>query len=467
MAVCAAEPWFRRAGPMFDTLSTRLQDTLRTIRGEARLTEAAVDRALREIRLALLEADVSVPVVKAFVSRVRDRAVDQAVLRSLTPHQHVVKIVRDELRALFGEAPGGLSETAARPRVVLMLGLQGTGKTTTTAKLARWLARQGRHPLVVSTDVRRPAALEQLALVARQAGVRVYDPTDDRDPVSRAQGGLREAAVAGADAVVVDTAGRLHIDDELMAELEAIRDAVRPSDRLYVADAMTGQDAVRSAGEFNRRVGVTGVVLTKVDGDARGGAALSVVSVVGVPIAFVGAGERVDDLEPFHADRFVSRLLGMGDVLSLIEKAEEVVDEEEARRLEEKLRRQGFSLADFRDQLRTIRRMGPIEQVVRLLPGLGSLKGVAASRPDERALVRIEAIINSMTPEEREHAEIIDGSRRRRIARGSGTSVEEVNQLLRQYAEMRKMLKMVGQMTGQAVAAPPKKRKKSPFSLMR
>jgi signal recognition particle subunit SRP54 len=453
---------------MFDTLSHRLQDTFRTIRGEARLTEGVVENALREIRLALLEADVNVSVVKAFVNRVRDRATDQAVLKSLTPGQQVVRIVRDELLALFGESGGGLVDTSARPRVILMLGLQGSGKTTTTGKLARWLKKQGHHPLVVSTDVRRPAAIEQLTVVAGQAGVRVHQPEGNLDPVARTRGALQEAANTGADVVIVDTAGRLHIDDELMAELTAIREVARPTDLLYVADAMTGQDAVRSAGEFHRQVGVTGVVLTKVDGDARGGAALSVVSVVGVPIAFVGVGERLEDLEAFHADRFVSRMLGMGDVLSLIEKAEEVIDEQQAARLEEKLRRNAFTLADFRDQLRAVRKMGPLEHVLKLLPGMGQLKDAQANKPDEKALGRIEAIIDSMTPGERNHAEIIDGARRKRIARGSGTSVEDVNRLLKQYAEMRKMLKMVGQMTGQPVGpAPRKKKKKGPFSLMR
>ena len=279
---------------------------------------------------------------------------------------------------------------------------------------------------------------------------------------------MAEARNTGCDVVIVDTAGRLHIDDELMAELVAIKDVVQPSDLLYVADAMTGQDAIKSAGEFNRQVGVTGVVLSKIDGDARGGAALSVVSVVGVPIAFVGAGERLEDLETFHADRFVSRLLGMGDVLSLIEKAEEVIDGADAARLEDKIRKNTFTLGDFRDQLRTIRKMGPLEHIMKLLPGMGQLKALGDAKPDERQLRRIEAIINSMTPEEREHAEVIDGSRRKRIAGGSGTSVEDVNRLLKQYAEMRKMLKMVGQMTGEAVPEAPKKRKKKgPFSLMK
>jgi signal recognition particle subunit SRP54 len=310
---------------VFESLSTRVQEVFKSLRGEVRLTEDHVEAALREIRLALLEADVNFKVVKAFIDRVRDRAMDQTVLRSLTPGQQVIKIVRDELLALFGDAEGGLTETTAAPRVVLLLGLQGSGKTTTAGKLGKWLVRQGRHPLMVSTDVRRPAAIEQLSVLGEQAEIRVYAP-ETMDPVTRATGALAEAKAKGFDTVIVDTAGRLHIDDELMDELQAIKDAVRPADLLYVADAMTGQDAIKSAGEFNRRVGVTGVVLTKLDGDARGGAALSVVSVVGVPIAFVGSGERLEDLELFHPDRIVSRMLGMGDVLSLIEKAEQAID---------------------------------------------------------------------------------------------------------------------------------------------
>jgi signal recognition particle subunit SRP54 len=452
---------------MFDSLSGRLQDVFQSLRGETRLTPATVETALREIRIALVEADVNVKVVKAFVDRVRDRAMDQAVLQSLTPSQQVVKIVRDELIALFGDANGGLTETAARPRVVLMLGLQGSGKTTTCAKLGRWLARQGRHPLLVSTDVRRPAAIQQLTVMAAKAGTRVHDPAGEMDPVARATTAVSSARNTGHDVVIVDTAGRLHIDDELMGELAAIKGAVAPSDLLYVADAMTGQDAIRSAGEFHRQIGVTGVVLTKIDGDARGGAALSVVSVVGVPIAFVGAGERIEDLEPFHADRFVSRLLGMGDVLSLIERAEEAIDEHEAERLEQKIKKGGLTLEDFRDQLKTLRRMGPLEHILGMLPGMASMKALADQKPDERQLRRVEAIISSMTPEERRHPEVLDGSRRKRVARGSGTAVEDVNRLMKQFAEMQRMLKVVGQMTGETIASPPKKRKKGPFSLIR
>jgi signal recognition particle subunit SRP54 len=435
---------------MFESLSNRLQDVFRGIRGQGRLTEETVELALREIRMALLEADVNFKVVKAFIDRVRDRAVDQEVLKSLTPEQQVVRIVRDEMLALFGDAKGGLAATNERPRVVMLLGLQGSGKTTTSAKLGKWLAKQGRHPLLVSTDVRRPAAIQQLSVVGKQAGVRVHDPAGEMDPVTRAAGALAEARNGGFDVVIVDTAGRLHIDDDLMVELEAIKTAVKPVDQLFVADAMTGQDAIKSAGEFNRRIGVTGVVLTKMDGDARGGAALSVVGVVGVPIAFVGSGERLQDLEPFHAERVVSRVLGMGDVLSLIEKAEEAVSVEDAAKLEEKIRRDEFTLEDFRDQLRTIKKMGPLEQILGMLPGFGALKEMKEAREqvDEKQFARVEAIINSMTAKERRNHQVINGQRRKRIAKGSGTSVEEVNRLLKQFIQMKKMLKAMGGMAG-------------------
>src|SRR5688500_5602226 len=429
---------------MFDSLSTRIQDAFQSLRGEVRLTEEHVEAALREIRLALLEADVNFKVVKAFIDRVRDRAMDQTVLKSLTPGQHVIKIVRDELLALFGDVEGGLKKDAPTPRVVMLLGLQGSGKTTTSGKLGLWLKRQGRHPVMVSTDVRRPAAIQQLSVVGEQADVKVFTP-ETMDPVARARNALGDAKTKGFDTIIVDTAGRLHIDDELMDELQAIKAAVSPSDLLYVADAMTGQDAIKSAGEFNRRIGVTGVVLTKLDGDARGGAALSVVSVVGVPIAFVGSGERLEDLEVFHPDRIVSRMLGMGDVLSLIEKAEQAIDQDEAEELEAKLRKNQFTLDDFRKQLRTIRKMGPLESVLGMIPGLGNMKQLADNKPDEKQLGRVEAIIASMTRGERRNESILNGSRRKRIARGSGTTVEEVNRLLKQFREMKKVLQMMGQ----------------------
>jgi len=453
---------------VFDSLSTRLQGVFKSIRGQARLTEGNVEAALGEIRLALLEADVNYKVVKAFIDRVRDRAMGQDVLRSLSPSQQVVKIVRDEMVALFGDAEGGLQPTSKRPRVVLLLGLQGAGKTTTAAKLGKWLAKQGRHPLLVSTDVKRPAAIEQLNVVGRQAGLRTHDPAAEMDPVARASGAIAEARNLGFDVVIVDSAGRLHIDDELMTELVAIKAATDPSDLLYVADAMTGQDAIKSAGEFNRRVGVSGVVLSKLDGDARGGAALSVASVVGVPIAFVGTGERLDDLELFHADRLVSRVLGMGDVLSLIEKAEAAIDRDDAARLETKVRANEFTLEDFRDQLKAVRKLGPLEQIVGMLPGMGSVKALAESKPpgdDAKQLSRLEAIISSMTPDERRRQHIINGSRRKRIAKGSGTSVEDVNRLLKQFVQMQKMLKSLGGMAG--LAGGGKKARRQAMQMMR
>jgi signal recognition particle subunit SRP54 len=431
---------------MFESLSNRLQGVFRSIRGQSRLTEDSVDAALHEIRLALLEADVNFRVVKAFVERVRSKAVGDEVLRSLTPDQHVVRIVRDEMLALFGTTTGGLSPATRSPRVVLMLGLQGSGKTTSAAKLARWLETQGRHPMLVSTDVRRPAAIEQLSVLAKQVGARVHEPVGEMDPVARAAGALAATRNLGFDTLIVDTAGRLHIDDELMGELERIVAAVDPTDRLYVADAMTGQDAIKSAGEFHHRVGVTGVVLTKLDGDARGGAALSVVGVVGVPIAFVGLGERPQDFESFQADRLVSRLLGMGDVLSLIERAEAAIDDESRERLATKTRLDDFTLDDFRAQLKTLKKMGPLEQVLGMIPGMGALKDLNAQREaiDDKQLVHVGAIIDSMTAGERRNHGVINGSRRKRIARGSGRSVEEVNRLLRQFVQMRKMLKTMG-----------------------
>ncbi len=450
---------------MFESLSNRLQDVFKTLRGETRLTPENVEAALREIRLALLEADVNFKVVKAFVDRVRDRALGQDVLRSLSPSQQVVKIVRDEMVALFGDTEGGLKPSNKRPRVILLLGLQGAGKTTTAGKLAKWLTKQGKHALLVSTDVKRPAAIQQLNVVAQKAGlgVRVHDPAGQMDPVARAKGAVVEATNLGYDVVIVDSAGRLHIDDELMTELEAIRDTTQASDLLYVADAMTGQDAINSAGEFNRRLGVSGVILSKLDGDARGGAALSVVAVVGVPIAFVGSGERLEDLEQFYPDRLVSRLLGMGDVLSLIERAEQAIDIEEAQRLEEKVRKDEFTLEDFRDQLQAIKKMGPLDQIIGMMPGMGNMKQLAQQKPDDKQIGRIEAMINSMTPHERRRSDLINGSRRKRIARGSGTTVEEVNRLLKQFVQMRKMLKVMG---GMASGKPDRKARARLSSLM-
>ena len=428
---------------MFQVLGSRLQDVFGALRREVRLTPETVERTLREIRLALLEADVNFKVVKAFIDRVRDRATDRDVLDSLTPSQQVVGIVRDELLRLFGESRAGLSTTTDRPQVVLLVGLQGSGKTTTTAKLGRWLSGQGRHPLLVSTDVRRPAAIEQLAVLAADAGLRVHE-AGGGDPVRRAVSAVSEARQLGFDVVLVDTAGRLHVDDELMQEIVAIRDAASPSDLLFVADAMTGQDAIRSAGEFNHRLGVTGVVLTKLDGDARGGAALSVVSVVGVPVAFAATGERVGDLEPFRPERLVSRLLGMGDVLSLVERAEQAIDREDAVSMATRIRRNEITLDDLKQQLQAVGRMGPLNQVLGMIPGLGSRLQAPEAEIDARAMTRMVAIIDSMTTRERRNPAVMNGSRRRRIARGSGTTVQDVNRLLRQFAEMRKMLKTVG-----------------------
>lgn len=432
---------------MFDALGNRFRAVFSALRGEVRLTPETVESALRQIRLALLEADVNFKVVKAFVDRVRDRAIDRTVLASLTPAQQVVGIVRQELLALFGEEAPQLSKSARRPRVVMLLGLQGSGKTTTSAKLGRWLARQGRHPLLVSTDVRRPAAIEQLDVVGREAGLRVHDPPDAPDPVERARSAVVQARALGCDVVVVDTAGRLHVDDPLMSELESISAAVEPTDRLYVGDAMTGQDAVKSAGEFHQRIGITGIVLTKMDGDARGGAALSIVAVVGVPIVFSGVGERLEDFEAFKPERVVSRMLGMGDVLTLVERAEQAVTRERAQEMEERLLRDQLTLDDLREQLAAVRRMGPLDQLVGLMPGMSALPG---GRPevDPRELSRTTAIIDSMTPEERRRPVLVDGSRRKRIARGSGVSVEAVNRLLRQFAQMRKMLKTVRGIAG-------------------
>ena len=426
---------------MFQVLGSRLQDVFGSLRREVRLTPEAVERTLREIRLALLEADVNFKVVKAFIDRVRDRATERAVLDSLTPSQQVVAIVRDELLQLFGESRAGISAAADRPQVVLLVGLQGSGKTTTTAKLGRWLSGQGRHPLLVSTDVRRPAAIEQLAVLARDAGLRIHEG-DSGDPVRRATAAVSEARQLGFDVLLVDTAGRLHLDEEMMHEIVAIRDAVKPSDLLFVADAMTGQDAVRSAGEFNHRLGVTGVVLTKLDGDARGGAALSVVSVVGVPVTFAATGERMEDLEPFRPDRLVSRLLGMGDVLSLVERAEQAIARDDAASMATRIRRNELTLDDLKQQMRAVGRMGPLNQVLGMIPGLGSR--IPEGEVDASVMTRMVAIIDSMTAQERRTPAVMNGSRRRRVARGSGTTVQDVNRLLRQFAEMRKMLKTVG-----------------------
>ena len=429
---------------MFEALGDRLQGIFRSLRGQGTLSEAHVDAALREVRLALLEADVHFRVVKQLLERVRARATGSEVLRSLSPDQAVLRIVRDELVAVLGGDGSPRVETSPRPpSVVLLTGLQGSGKTTTTGKLGRWLAGAGRHPLLVSTDVQRPAAREQLRAFATAAGLKVHHP-DGTDPRTILRSALDEAKSLGHDFVLVDTAGRLHVDDALMAELADLKEAARPSEVLYVADALTGQDAVRSAEEFHRRVGITGIVLTKLDGDSRGGAALSAAAVTGCPVKFAGLGEKVDAFEPFEPSRMVGRLLGLGDVLGLIARAEEAVDREKAEELVRKLRRSEFTLEDYRDQMAHVRRMGPLDQVLSMLPGMGgALKGIDVES-GEREIRRAVAIIDSMTPGERRDPSVINGSRRKRIARGSGTSVEDVNRLLKQFVQARKLMKSLG-----------------------
>jgi signal recognition particle subunit SRP54 len=425
---------------VFENLSDKLQGIFRSLRGQGTLTEAHVEAALREIRLALLEADVHFKVVKDFLERVRAAAMGQEVLRSLTPSQAVVRVVRDEMIELLGGTEEPRLLTSSRlPSVVLMTGLQGSGKTTTTAKLGVWLSRAGHHPLLVSTDVYRPAARDQLQTLGRQNGLRVHHP-DLAEPRALLLSALEEARGVGHDFLLVDTAGRLHIDQALMAELALLKSLAEPSEVLYVADAMTGQDAVRSAEEFARQVGMTGIVLTKLDGDARGGAALSAAAVTGCPVKFAGVGEKVSDLEPFRPERMVSRILGMGDVLGLIERVEESVDREQAEAMVRKLRRSEFTLEDYRDQLRQLRKMGPLDQVLSMLPGMGSVKGVDTAA-GERDMNRAAAIIDSMTAIERREPSVLNGSRRKRIARGSGTSVEDVNRLLKQFVQARKMMK--------------------------
>jgi signal recognition particle subunit SRP54 len=430
---------------VFETLSEKLQGALKSLRGQGSIGEAHVEAALREIRLALLEADVHFKVVKQFLERVRAQALGQEVLKSLTPHQAVIRIVRDEMIALLGGSePARLVTSSKIPSCVLMAGLQGSGKTTTTAKLARWLSRAGHHPLMVSTDVYRPAARQQLRTLGDKAGLPVHHPESD-DPAAILRSALAEARAVGHDVLLVDTAGRLHIDDELMAELKTLHELCEPTEVLYVADAMTGQDALRSAEEFHRRIGLTGIVLSKLDGDARGGAALSAASVTGRPVKFAGVGERVDEFEPFQPERMVGRILGMGDVLGLIERAEAAFDQDQAEDFARKLRRSEFTLEDYRDQIRQMRKLGPLDQVLSMLPGLGpgALKGVD-TEAGERELRRVVAMIDSMTPRERRDPTVINGSRRRRIALGSGTRVEDVNRLLKQFAQTRKLMKNLG-----------------------
>ncbi len=426
---------------MLERLSDKLQKILKDLRGHGRVSERHIEETAREIRNALLDADVNFKIAKDFVERVKQRALGQEVMDSLTPGQHVIKVVRDELIELLGGSQTELQYSKQPPTTYLMVGLQGSGKTTSTAKLGLWLSKNNHSPLLFSVDVYRPAAIEQLRVLCADNRLGYFDDPGNEDPVSRTEKGLRHARNSGYDVVLIDTAGRLHIDDEMMKELEQIRRSSQPTEILLVADAMTGQDAVRSAKEFHERLNLTGVLLTKMDGDARGGAALSIRSVTGQSIKFVGTGEKAEALEPFYPDRLAGRILGMGDVLSLIEKAEETVDKEEALELAEKIRKDEFTLDDFRDQMRQIRKMGPMEQILGMLPNMGPMRGMNKLKVDEKELIHIEAIINSMTPQERTHHHILTGSRRKRIALGSGRPVSEINRLLKQYIETRKMMK--------------------------
>lgn len=426
---------------MLDNLSNKLQKILKDLTGFGRVSERHIDETAREIRNALLDADVHYKIAKEFVEKIKQRALGQEVLQSLTPGQQVIRVVRDELIVLLGGEQADLQFSKVPPSVYLMAGLQGSGKTTTAAKLGLWLLKNNHTPLLLSVDVYRPAAVEQLRVLCAEHKLGYFDEPDNQDPVSRTAHGLRHARNSGYDVVLIDTAGRLHIDEEMMSELEKIRSTAPPTEILLVADAMTGQDAVRSAKEFHDRLGLTGVILTKMDGDARGGAALSIKSVTGQPIKFLGTGEKLDALDPFYPERLAGRILGMGDVLSLIEKAEKAVDQEQAEELAEKIRKDEFTLDDFRDQLKQIRKMGPLDQVLGMLPNTGPFKGMGNLQVDEKEFIHIEAIINSMTPEERRRHDIINGSRRKRIARGSGRPIQEINRLLKQYVETRKMMK--------------------------
>jgi signal recognition particle subunit SRP54 len=427
---------------MFDGLQTKLQNVFRQLKGEGRVTAETLEAALRQIRIALLEADVHFRVVKPFVARVRERALGQEVLESLTPAQQVVKIVRDELAALLGEE-GRELELTGRPAVVLLCGLQGSGKTTTAGKLALRLKQSGRHPVLVAADLQRAAAVEQLVQVGRQVEVPVTTPAAGEPVEDLVRRALREARERGRDTVLVDTAGRLHVDPALMAELRRLAEILSPDETLFVADSMTGQDAVKSAAEFAGALPLTGVVLTKLDGDSRGGAALSIRTVAQVPIRFVGVGEKAEALELFHPERMASRMIGMGDVLSLIEQAEERIDQGEAERLARRMVEDELTLDDLRDQLRQMRRMGPLSQILEMLPKSGPFGGLQGASVDERELRKVEAIIDSMTPLERRRPKLLNGSRRKRIALGSGTRVQDVNRVLKQYLAMKKMMKQV------------------------
>ena len=431
---------------MFDQLSDRLQSTLSEVRSRGKLSEADVDRAMREIRLALLEADVNFKVVKSFTADVKERCLGAGVLDSLDPGQQVVKIVNEELAKLMGGVGRDLAFASSGTTTILMAGLQGSGKTTACAKLAKHLAKDGHTPALAACDTQRPAAVEQLVTVGKRAGVPVYQKGTDPDPVEIAEWALNRARAEQRDVLIVDTAGRLHIDEELMDELARIKKTIKPHDVLLVLDSMTGQDAVNVADEFAERTEFDGVVLTKLDGDARGGAALSVRAVTGKPVMYASTGEKIEELERFQPERMASRILGMGDVLSLIEKAEEVSDRDQAEELERKIRKQQFTLEDFLQQMRQVRRMGPLSNVLGMLPGMGgAMKQLRGANMDERELDRLEAIILSMTPQERNHPEIIKGSRRKRIARGAGTTVQAVNQLVKQFGQMQKLMKQLAE----------------------
>ena len=425
---------------MFENLSDRLERIYKKLKGRGILKEADVDEALREIRVALIEADVSLPVIKDFLAPVREKAVGQEVLKSLTPGHQMVKIVNDELTVLIGDAFTDIQLAAKPPTIILMAGLQGSGKTTTVGKLAKRFKEKGKNCLLVPADVYRPAAIEQLHVLGRDLSVAVYDGGDEKDPIAICKKALDEAINKMSQVVIIDTAGRQQVDDDLMGELKRIKETVQPHEVLFVADAMMGQQAAEIAKTFNDAVGIDGVVLTKMDGDARGGAALSIKSITGKPIRFVGMGEKLDALEPFHPDRIVSRILGMGDVMSLVEKAEENFEKEEQEELQKKFKANSFTLEDFRDQLKQVQKMGSMEQLMGMIPGAGKLKGL---KVDNNAFVQIEAIINSMTPRERGKHNIINASRKRRIAQGSGTRVNDINKLLKQFAQMQKMMKKV------------------------
>ena len=433
---------------MFETLSDKLDLVFRKLRGQGVMTEENIKDALREVRMVLLEADVNFKVVKDFVEKVRQRSVGVQVFQSLTPGQQVIRIVHDELVALMGGGEENRLDLAAKPPVsIMMVGLQGSGKTTSSGKLARFLKGEKRRPLLVPADVYRPAAIEQLKTLGRQLSIEVFDSRADQDPVDICRQALKYAELSGFDTVLFDTAGRHQIDDFLMNELVRIRDEVQPREILFVADAMTGQEAVNVASGFDERLDITGVVLTKLDGDAKGGAALSIRAVTGKPVKFVGLGEKLDALEVFHPDRLVSRILGMGDVLTLVEKAQSVFDEKEADRLRQKLKKSQFDLEDFRTQLRQIKKMGSLESIMGMIPGMGKMmKQMQGAGPSEKELKRIEAIIDSMTPKERADHSIINGSRRLRIAKGSGTTVQEVNQLLKRFSEALKVVKQLQKM---------------------